>query len=581
VKPYLCAHPGESRDIFPGVSFSIKKDGLAFLFLIAATLIPFYPTLLNDLVWDDTFIIEKYLPFLNSFSRLWEPYFRVYSRPITSLSFLWDYSLWYRNPFGYHLTNLILHGLNGLLLYILLSSLRINYLLCLAGSLFFITWPLHLENIAWISGRTDLLAVFFILLFFLSFLLWIKTKKRALFLPLLLFGWFAILSKEIGFICPVILMLFYWIFKESKPYRQELWLAMLIGLPPMTLKYWPTTSQPMNIRFPSHLFDIVNNSLLAIGFNLKKILYPYWIQPFIPNLPTSWVFFLSGLIFLIGAVIYILRGKNPWARLAVGSFLFSLIVILPPAFTNLSTTPLAERYLYLPSVILAISVFVLLHKAISSLPRLPIMLSFLFLPLILLNSWISFNYGDIWKNDLVFWEYVKEQTGHWLADQQLGVEFLKKGDLQQAKAHLNRGYVNGGNRYASNQSIYFENMGIIYSKKGDQATAEALIKKSVALMPNPSNLNNLAMLYLTNFRRDPDNKNRLSLAYHYLLRAYQDRPYDMDVLLGLGILYAQYGESRPALYYFNQVLELDPRSAQGQRALFWIFFLEKNKKVTP
>ncbi len=84
-----------------------------------------------------------------------------YYRPVTTVSYLIDYSVWRLQPFGYHLTNVLLHSACTVLVGLVLLRLGWSFTASLIAAALFAVHPLHAENVAWIAGRTDLLAFFF------------------------------------------------------------------------------------------------------------------------------------------------------------------------------------------------------------------------------------------------------------------------------------------------------------------------------------------------------------------------------------------------------------------------------------
>ena len=135
------------------------KRYIAFILLILVSIIIFSNTFQNPFMWDDNeLIVEnryikhlKFIPFLFSFTywKYHHPLTKGFYRPITTTSFALDYSLWGTNPFGYHLTNLLLHILNVILIYFLINRLGGRGLAFLAA-LFFAAHPIHTESVSWI-----------------------------------------------------------------------------------------------------------------------------------------------------------------------------------------------------------------------------------------------------------------------------------------------------------------------------------------------------------------------------------------------------------------------------------------------
>lgn len=88
----------------------------------------------------------------------------AYYRPLLLVSFILDYQIWQLNPLGYHLTNLILHGVAAFLLFRLLTMVLKDEALALAGSLLFAMHPIQTESVAWVAGRNDVLVGLFVVM---------------------------------------------------------------------------------------------------------------------------------------------------------------------------------------------------------------------------------------------------------------------------------------------------------------------------------------------------------------------------------------------------------------------------------
>ena len=131
-----------------------------------------------------------------------------YYRPLLNLSFRLDYLLWGMNPFGFHLTNVVIHTLVVLLLYVVTRVVFQQRLVAIVASLLFAVHPIHVESVAFVSARTDPPAALFFLLSFLGFYFYLKRSQWSLYaysLSLMAFV-MALMTKEIGITIPVILL---------------------------------------------------------------------------------------------------------------------------------------------------------------------------------------------------------------------------------------------------------------------------------------------------------------------------------------------------------------------------------------
>ncbi|HEV2706918.1 MAG TPA: hypothetical protein VGV59_13395 [Pyrinomonadaceae bacterium] len=133
-------------------------------------------------------------------------------RPVFILSYYLDAVLWGRNPFGFHLTNLLLHVLNSLLVYALARALTVDApltetrrkLVSILAGLIFLLHPSHTEAVSWVSGRADLLATLFCLASLLAYISYLHTGRRAQLSVALCAFAAALLSKEAAVCLPLV-----------------------------------------------------------------------------------------------------------------------------------------------------------------------------------------------------------------------------------------------------------------------------------------------------------------------------------------------------------------------------------------
>ena len=205
------------------------------LFVLLALLFLCYGnTINNGFVWDDNYLI-KYNPLIRA--PILSPYrfiqdianshFRKsdYYRPLQILSYALDYRIYGFKPFGYHLSNILLHCAGAFLAFFLTLKLCGNKYLSIIVAMLFSVFPANISAISYISGRADLLYVCFGLLSMYFFVL-LKEKKRTRFL---IFSGVSLvlsfLSKESAVIFPFILIFmdFFVYGKKQFKIQTEFW----------------------------------------------------------------------------------------------------------------------------------------------------------------------------------------------------------------------------------------------------------------------------------------------------------------------------------------------------------------------
>jgi len=139
-----------------------------------------------------------------------------------------EYRLWGAAPLGYHLVNVLLHGVNGVLVWRILRAGKIPG--AWPAAAIFVLHPVHVESVAWVIERKDVLSAFFYLLAFLSFLRFDARKERWAYGAALILVVCAMLSKSIAATFPVALLLWFWWKRERLTRRDILHIVPFLTL---------------------------------------------------------------------------------------------------------------------------------------------------------------------------------------------------------------------------------------------------------------------------------------------------------------------------------------------------------------
>ncbi|MDH7512155.1 MAG: hypothetical protein QHH14_04315 [Clostridiales bacterium] len=346
---------------------------ICLLILLTINLAAFMPSMRGDFLWDDKYFISEnpniqaagflknflVSPF-GGFSGLDENSARMdrimqFYRPLTSFSYWLDFKVWGLNPAAFHLTNILLHTVNTILLMAVLLALGIPRLFSFAAALLFSIFPLHFENVAWISGRTDLLAFFFGAQSVLLLIKFLKTR-RSLYMGLSSFFFlFSLLAKESTILVPaVFLVVFYK--KETKPAKAIISILPYAGalLAWFILRTIALGSAGMGYsgRTPLDFFA-------AAGFYTIKLLAPFNLSVTINPVPVfrSFPYMILGAVltalFLV-CVFWVVSQKWEKSRafLTVTTYFLFLLPPLAAIFSAGTISILAWRFLYLPSAVL-------------------------------------------------------------------------------------------------------------------------------------------------------------------------------------------------------------------------------------
>lgn len=287
----------------------------------------------------------------------------LYYRPLTYTTYLWDHFWFNANPAVMHVENLFYHLLNSLWVYLICGLLlakdnRYRTFYCALAALLFGIHPLVSESVSWVSGRTDLLAGFFLLAATFCLLKY-KLTRSWLWIPAALATSFmALLCKEAAIaFSPAFLLIL--AADSDNPaavkHKKRYYVLLCLVVAALTvaafvlmrgLDYSNNNSRiGLTLQYisnsPWHSFWLV---MRGIGFYLKKMLLPWPLNFAIVDVDP--LYELLAIPFVLLCLWLLVRN-----RLRSAVFLIGLILLTPPlmmVFGQVAWTPFAERYLYLP-----------------------------------------------------------------------------------------------------------------------------------------------------------------------------------------------------------------------------------------
>ena len=354
---------------------------------LAAGLIVYAPALNGELIWDDDYLVGQN-PFYKSPLFVLEVFrhylffdsFSIYYRPVQNLSYMVDYWLWAGNPFGYHLTNILVHAGSGFLLFCVLRRILASLLAGANGTvrdvsafLVALVWtvhPIHNAAVAYISGRADSLAS----LFALSAWLLVSRawdagpvwKRSTLFIAAAFSMLLALCSKEIALMWLVLFLMHLFAFEKRRPLRAKLavfgGMAVVFGIY-FGLHSLPAHRVPMEDGPPDPLATRVLLMLRALGDYTSLLFYPSRLlmdrtltSPGMYANLVSWyaaarVEYLSVIGSAVLALGAMLCGKTaPGRRLRIFGALWFVIAFLPISNLFPLNAQVAEHWIYLASI---------------------------------------------------------------------------------------------------------------------------------------------------------------------------------------------------------------------------------------
>lgn len=373
-------------------------------------------------------------------------------RPVTLATFAVDWELWGGDPIGFHLTNIVLHAAATGLVFLLLLQLGVIVPGAMAGAAIFALHPVHVEAVANIVGRAEVLATLFFLAACLVHGRWGKGWAASIAVGVLYL--LSLLSKEMGVTLPGALLLLYWVRGGTigavvrtplRWWRTFLWLGVALAAY-LALRV-VNTGGLLGGQAP-WFWEVPRGTRLwtairVIPEYLRLMLVPVDLVPdygpgvIIPE-TSPW----SGLVFaglvLAAALAFLVWRMRDHARLVGGGILWFTITVLP--VSNLLFPVgvlLAERTLYLPSVGLSLAIagaasWVAAGRATWVRPAAAVLL------LVLIAAGVrTWKQNPVWRDTGTVLTYlVREHPANYRAQWALAGHYLAQGDTARALGHF-------------------------------------------------------------------------------------------------------------------------------------------------
>jgi len=273
---------------------------------------------------------------------------RVYI-PLTSLSFAVEKFFFGFHPWSSHLINMLLHAVVGIVAMFLGIRFGLRPGAALLGALLFVLHPMHVESVAWVTERKDVLYALFYLLSLHAWWSWLGHPQKRYWLAAFAFGVLSLLAKPMAVTLPVMFLLLAW-------YRDGKWRERLFAIVPFLLLAVGIggITYVLNLSWPSRPWgEAVLLRLWSFGFYLWKFFFPAVVHP-LYDIPTPislgyWPYSLSALFLGVVGYFFWRRRADRLLLLAGGWYALSIFTVLL-VNSIYAPSPVADRFMYLPSL---------------------------------------------------------------------------------------------------------------------------------------------------------------------------------------------------------------------------------------
>jgi tetratricopeptide (TPR) repeat protein len=537
-----------------------------------------------------------------------------YWRPLSFLSHMLDVQLFGLWAGGHHLENAALHAVNAVLVFLVLLSMTGRVWRCAMVAALFAVHPLHVESVAWISERKDVLCTLFFLLTLLAYTRYAREPSAGRYLLVFASLALGLLSKPMLVTTPfVLLLLDVWPLKRGRPWGRESWLRLIAEkIPLLVLSLIDILATFSAQRVYMHQYDAiaagmrVGNALVSYVTYLSKTFFPAGLCVFhpIPRLDAWWPLWQtagSGMILLAITIVVLCQvRRRPYLPVCWFWYLGMLVPVI--GFVQVGGQSWADRYTYLPLLGIFVALVWLAGDWVQEHPRLrrvALTLAALLIPVLAAMSWIQTRH---WRDDFSLWERVLAiHEDAMLPHTNYSKALMDAGRLDEAEREIRRAI--SLDPSSRNPRV---NLGSLLSRRGHPDEAVAVYLEIVRMHPDDATAHYVLAGGLSEMHRYDEAVEQYREALRLdpaLLPARRDLrkalfsagrgeesiaesmevlrrdPSDGETEYDLANLLVSSGRGGEALPHFGKAMRLDPRNPKIRNDCAWLLATSPDASV--
>ncbi|MBC8427167.1 MAG: tetratricopeptide repeat protein [Deltaproteobacteria bacterium] len=376
--------------------------------------------------------------------------------PVTWLSHMLDCQLFGLNPGMHHLNNLIFHTANTLLLFLVLGRMTGALWRSAFVSALFALHPLHVESVAWVAERKDVLSTLFWMLTMWAYVRYSERPSLTRYLLIFPFFILGLMSKPMLVTLPFVLLLMdYWPLgrlqstlpeksgklKTPKPVilrliAEKIPLFVFVAL--LSVVTFLAQGEAVQSLDNFHLKARIANSLVSYTVYIRKMFWPNDLSIFYPYPQTLqlWLATASGFFLITMTILFVKMGKRrPFILVGWLWYLGTLFPVI--GLVQVGTHAMADRYTYIPLIGLFIMIVWGVPDLLGNWPYRKLVLRIsagLLLVLLAVCTWFQVSY---WKDSIALFTHAIDVTDdNWMAHNNIGFPLVQQGRNSEAIAHF-------------------------------------------------------------------------------------------------------------------------------------------------
>jgi tetratricopeptide (TPR) repeat protein len=502
--------------------------------------------------------------------------------PLTWLSHMLDCELFGLNPGAHHLMNLAIHALNVVLLFLLLHRITFALWPSVFVAALFALHPLHVESVAWIAERKDVLSTLFGLLTMWTYARHVENRSWWQYAIALLLFALGLMSKPMLVTLPcVLLLLDYWPLGRIKldgvgVLRQFARLGLekipffILSAVSCSVTIWAqnvggtvisTEGLPVSYR--------LTNALVSYARYLSKTFWPKNMAVFYPH-PGEWgvwtISAASGLVVVMSLLALRYARHMPYLIVGWLWFLGTLVPVI--GLVQVGGQSLADRYTYIPLIGIFLCVAWACRDLIENRPGARKAVIAVGVIVICGCAFLASTQLRHWRNSFTLFEHALRVTrDNHVAHNNLGIALAEKGRVDEAIVHFQEQV-----RLRPNFASAHNNLGLALAARGRPTEAAAHFAHAVEINPGFAEAHNNLGCALASL-------GKVEEAASHFTRAVEIKPEFVDANFNLACALQDSRRIEDAVTQYRRVLELQPNHSQATRKLAWILATHPDASV--
>jgi len=504
------------------------------------------------------------------------------------------------NAGSHHLTNVLFHIINTLLLFIVLKRMSNALWQSAFVAALFALHPLHVESVAWVAERKDVLSTFFWMLTMWGYVRYVERPGTNRYLLVVLFFILGLMAKPMLVTLPLVLLLLdYWPLKRFQFGQSGGGRLVLEKLPLLALSavssvatYFvqqsggavePLSVHPLTVR--------TANALVSYTVYMGKMIWPFHLAVLYPYPPTFPWWQVAGACLLLATVsLLAIRAVKRRPYLAMGWLWYVGTIVPVIGLVQVGSQAMADRYTYVPLIGLFIMIVWGVPELVARWRHRKTALSIIaatFLSILTATTLLQVRY---WTNSITLFEHALHvTTNNYVAHDNLAFALEKQDRINEAISNYSKALRINPSLASTRNSLAvilakqgrideaishfsealrrdpeyaeaYNNLGLAFANQG--GTSEAIKHYSAALRINPKYAkahNNLGVVLA--------DQGRITEAIRHFSDALQIDPEYADAHYNLGITLDEQGRAGEAIRHFSEALRIDPGRAEGHNNL--------------